>query len=296
MNVWRQHEFLLLAGLCSVTATACNRHESDSSARSPAQVIQRIRAWADFESDASSSSESTPIEVVHHASGIRMRLIPAGSYQRGAPASDQEANDTERPVHEVQISRPFFLGICEVTTSEWNRIMHPELQDHADKSHALDNLPIVVVSVDARDEFLSRVGCRLPTEAEWELAARAGVAASRYGPVDSIAWCATNSAGTLHPVGQKLPNAWGLFDTLGNAAEWTADRYSTDAYKALVSPVKDPCNTPGVLGSVVGAPIHVLRGGAWSGPADACRASSRIWYDSDSDANDFIGLRVAHDL
>lgn len=108
---------------------------------------------------------------------------------------------------------------------------------------------------DGRDVAWDRAadGWRLPTEAEWERACRAGSAEARYGPLDAIAWYAGNSGGRIHPVGTKAPNAWGLHDTLGNAWEWCWDVYDPEVY----------------------GPYRVFRGGGWADEPRACRASCR---------------------
>jgi len=113
-------------------------------------------------------------------------------------------------------------------------------------------LPIENVSWDEAFEYCQAIGGRLPTENEWEYAARGGIADARYGDLDAVAWHRTNSAGTTHPVGLKQANSWGLFDMLGNVWEWTDSDYYDDA--------------------------KVARGGSWTDLARFARASARYSF------------------
>ena len=181
----------------------------------------------------------------------------------GCSSGDSECAFDESPRHRVQITKSFQMGKFEVTQAQWQAIMssNPSFFKGAD-------LPVEEVSWDDIQQFLTRLNgrndgyrYRLPTEAEWEYAARAG-STDKYagGVLDQIAWYGDNSSSwehsssTTHPVGGKKPNAWGLYDMLGNVWEWCQDRYSSGYYSS--SPVADPHGpSSGVY--------RVLRGGSW---------------------------------
>jgi formylglycine-generating enzyme required for sulfatase activity len=148
------------------------------------------------------------------------------------------------------------------------------------------------VSWNDVQEFLQRMNAkndgyryRLPTEAEWEYAARAGSTSARYGELDAMAWYTANSGSQTHPVGQKQANAWGLYDMLGNVWEWVQDWYGGSYYQQ--SPGTDP------QGPSTGS-SHVLRGGSWTGSARVVRASGRYDVGPGGRSND-VGVRCARE-
>ena len=181
--------------------------------------------------------EGTPAGESREFDGIEFVQIPAGEFLMGS-----EARDYERPVTQVRISRGYWLGKHEVTQAEWEAVMgsNPSNFDECGP-----NCPVEEVSWDDVQEFIRRLNAavgeeryRLPTEAEWEYAARAGTSEDTYAgnltdpygrdPVlEGIAWYRRNSGGRTQPVGQKAPNAWGLYDMLGNVYEWVQDWYGT---------------------------------------------------------------------
>jgi formylglycine-generating enzyme required for sulfatase activity len=141
---------------------------------------------------------------------------------------------------------------------------------------------------------------RLPTEAEWEYAARAGTAGATYGSLDEIAWFGKNSNDESHPVGGKKANAWGLNDMLGNVREWVADTYSATYY--ATSPVDDPPGAPAntgvrggptpVPGGSPGVALPVIRGGGWPNPEGFLRASDRYHYYGPTLRVSDVGFRL----
>jgi len=228
--------------------------------------------------------------------GMEFVLVPAGSFEMGCGPSDGECPKWEKPRHRVTISRPFFLGRYEVTQKQWAAVMGENPSEYKDDRRPVDN-----VSWDDAQEFVRRLNViektgkyRLPTEAEWEYAARAGNVA-KYASGDDAAtlgdyaWFRDNAheetvggQRQTHPVGGKKPNALGLYDMYGNVWEWVQDRYA-DAY------VADPVTNP--KGPTEGAQ-RVLRGGSWNNNASNCRSAYRNRNDP-SNRNNNIGFRVA---
>ena len=183
-------------------------------------------------------------------------FIPQGDFMMGCSPGATCASD-QKPLHKVQITKPFEMGKYEVTQGQWQAVMG------SNPSHFTGNdRPVEGVGYYDAQDFLRTLNARndgyryrLPTEAEWEYAARAGTTGPSYGDLDAIAWLAGNSAGQTYPVGQKAPNAWGLHDMLGNVWEMCQDWYDGNYYAQ--SPAADP---PG------GAPDlgKTIRGGGWS--------------------------------
>src|SRR5260370_8630072 len=182
--------------------------------------------------------------------------IPAGSFMMGCSAGDHECHADEKPAHRVSITRPFEIGKYQVTQAQYEAVTT------ANPSYSQSrNLTVECVSGDDAQNFCEEVNgkgdgyhYRLPTEAEWEYAARAGDSSCRYGPVDEVAWSRDNSGGKTHPVGEKKPNAFGLYDMLGNVWEWVQDWYSITYYTQ--SAESDP-KGPG------SGEYRVSRAGSW---------------------------------
>src|SRR5215831_10031863 len=172
--------------------------------------------------------------------GIEFVQIQPGEFMMGCSVGDIDCNADERPIHHVQLTKPFQIGKFEVTQAQWQAVMGSNPSTIKGDDH-----PVETINKDETHEFINRLNAkndgfryRLPTEAEWEYAARAGTGSSYTGKLDEIAWYNGNSEDETHPVGQKKPNAWGLYDMEGNVKEWVEDLYSANYYAG--SPAVDP--------------------------------------------------------
>ena len=204
--------------------------------------------------------------------GMKMVLIPAGEFKMGSAKGEKN----EKRVHMVEITKPFYLGVTEVTQAQYEAVMgeNPSEIRVADR-------PVEHVTWHNAQKFCEKLSAkegrtyRLPTEAEWEYACRAG-STTEYCFGDSAAglgeyaWYDKNAGDAggryARPVGQKKPNAWGLYDMHGNVPEWCADYYAFDYYwqGRMVDP-SGPAESS----------TRVLRGGAWGHSACDCRSASR---------------------
>jgi formylglycine-generating enzyme required for sulfatase activity len=229
------------------------------------------------------TSQAPPDKTLVNSIGMELVLIPAGTFTMGS----EDGESDERPARQVTISRPFYLGKYEVTQGQWQAIMgnNPSLFRGDPK------LPVEQVWWSDVQAFIGKLNAkeggnlyRLPTEAEWEYAARAGSTLA-YGFGNEVsrlgeyAWYRDNAGGKTHPVGQLKPNAWGLYDMHGNVMEWVQDWYGRYSDK----PVTDPQGSPS--GS-----HRMRRGGAWNSVATVCRSSNR--YSVPGFRDDFLGFRL----
>ena len=211
--------------------------------------------------------------------------IPAGGFLMGSP-SHEEGRDSDERQHEVRISQGFWMGKYEVTQGEWESVMgsNPSFFNECGS-----RCPVEAVSWNDVQEFIRRLNergsgsgyvYRLPTEAEWEYAARFRTTGARHGELDDVAWYSGNSGGSTHQVGQKRGNAWGLFDMLGNVWEWTGDWYGQ--YPAgKVTDSGGPSTGSG----------RVLRGGSWNSSARSVRFAYRTDY-SPGNLGGYLGFRL----
>ena len=260
--------------------------------------------------EACAKSLRVPVEVVNSI-GMRFVLIPPGEYEMGTSAADgvrelEEAArwlpplekyyagriPTEEPRHRVKISKAFYLSACEVTQSEYEQVMHGNPSCFSANARGSESKrvagrntsrhPVENISWGEAVKFSRRLSAlpsevpaqrsyRLPTEAEWEYACRAGTTTRWFSGDDPesllpYAWFKANGEDMTHPVGGKLPNAWGLFDMHGNVFEWCADHYTTNYYgqSSLVDP-QGPSE----------GPYRVARGGCFGRHPLGCRSAYR---------------------
>jgi serine/threonine-protein kinase len=235
---------------------------------------------------------------------LKYLWIPPGTFMMGCSPGDTECSDDEKPAHLVTISKGFWMGQTPVTAAAFKRYARATgkaMPTPPDFNAGWNNqdMPIVNVSWDDSTAFCGWAGGRLPTEAEWEYAARAGSTASRYGPIDDVAWHKSNSGGGSHEVAQKRANVFGLYDMLGNVWEWVNDWYGEDFYQFLMK--QSPTMPPLPPGSSVLDPqgpesgqSRVVRGGSWWELPTDIRVSRRFRTVPDNIIYDF-GLRCVRE-
>jgi len=237
-----------------------------------------------------SSSTTSSNKKTYTVNGVSFTMVrvAGGTFTMGASSGDSEAHDNEKPAHQVTLSS-YSIGETEVTQALWQAVMG------SNPSHFTGNLqrPVERVSWNECQAFIRKLNSltgatfRLPTEAEWEYAARGGSQSIGYkysgsDNLGSVAWYSDNSSGTTHPVKGKQPNELGLYDMSGNVWEWCADWYDSSYYSS--SPSSNP------KGPSAGS-YRVNRGGSWNYNAWLCRVSDRS-YNTPSATYDNLGLRL----
>ena len=268
---------LILVGLVSLVAILVWLIPSRESAQSPRTP-----------QSPQSPPASPPSECETNSIGMEFTWIPAGRFDMGSRS--REAESDERPITSVQISEGFCLGKYEVMQAQWKTVMGRNPSQFLECG--LD-CPVERVSWIDTQNFIRQLtnmdgekgvrSYRLPTEAEWEYAARGNTTAERYARLGEIAWHNGNSAGMSNPVGQKQPNSFGLYDMLGNVWEWVHDWKGEYPSGTVIDPI----------GPSSGA-VRVYRGGSWSHDGEHARAASR-WSGSSYLRNNRIGFRLVMD-
>ena len=253
-----------------------------------------------------------PWHIRHLETGIDFLLVLPGSYERGAVASDEMARDNEKPSHAVAISSPFYMSQFEITNEQFKGLFSQYssgfyYRDSIAKS-GLDepNFPVSNVSWDEAMSYSETYGFRLPTEAEWEFVAKAGIKDSRFtwgnemNPGKLVANISNPSVKKKYawnwevfdwedgyelysPVGSFPANNWGFYDLIGNAWEWCLDAYSENVYEDYNGTTYDPLHTDGDK--------KVIRGGGWGNAPRGSRLTYR-WGYSKANKHNGNGFRV----
>ena len=242
-----------------------------------------------YASSSSVSSDGNDISIpVKNGISIEMVKVEAGTFMMGATSEMEEgiATDNEKPVHQVTLTKDYYMGKYEVTQALWKAVMgrKPSFFEG-------DNLPVEWVSWNDCQKFISKLNkmtgrrFRLPTEAEWEYAARGGKKSRGYqysgsSNISDVAWYDGNSGSKTHPVGTKQANELGIYDMSGNVYEWCQDSYVSYVSASQTNPT----------GAVSGA-FRVGRGGGWNCIARGCRSAFRYGYAPD-DRDSYLGLRL----
>jgi formylglycine-generating enzyme required for sulfatase activity len=242
--------------------------------------------------------QSQPPKEITNSIGMKLVLIPKGTFMMGSPKSEEERQDDETQ-HEVTIGKDYYLGVYEVTQAQYEKVMgkNPSYFQGAIVGNENADLPVDNVSWDDVVEFCKKLSdlpeekkagrmYRLPTEAEWEYACRAGSKTAysfddEEGLLPEYGWFSRNSSRRTHTVGLLEPNAWGLHDMHGNVWEWCSDWYEEYPKGAVSDPT----------GPKEGSD-RVIRGGSWDYEAAHCRSANRNGRDP-SFRFDYYGFRVA---
>ena len=287
-------------------AAGCSPQKSKPSAPVSNELTGEY-AVVDLQTGLVKNFDSAPSDLLsnnaYKTTKLVLRRIAAGTFAMGD--EDGDGSSRERPVHSVRISEPYYIGVFEITQGQWLETMGSQPSQFSANG---ETRPVESISWDdisgtsgiaATLSQLTGLVFDLPTEAQWEYACKAGEHTENCGCYidilrlwDGKMWYSANANAETHPVGQKQPNAFGLFDTRGNVWEWCRDRYSTPSgsepsYYAL-------CEQAGTAidpnGSDSGAD-RIVRGGGWGNGASYCRASSRSWRAASSQAAS-VGARL----
>ena len=249
--------------------------------------------------DATLNISPAAWDGVTEVKGVSFRMAPVdgGTFTMGSPTTEMGRGTNEGPQHEVTITKEYWIGETQVTQALWIAVMGVNPSSHKGNQ----DLPIENVSWNDCQQFITKLNeltgkkFRLPTEAEWEFAARGGTLSKGYifpgcpapqqgGKPKEFIWYTSNSDGTTQPVAQKQPNELGIYDMGGNVFEWVSDFYKAYSADAVTDPT----------GPASGS-MHVYRGGAYNRPVNECRCAYRYMGVLTFKAG-HVGLRLALDL
>jgi formylglycine-generating enzyme required for sulfatase activity len=282
----------ILVSLFVLLAVNCGRENTPVTTEGKTSLLKDTPVTTPGQSSPTLETITLETLTLDLGRGVKMELvrIPAGEFLMGSPEDEGTRDVDEGPHHRVRISKPFYMGKYEVTQAQWKAVMG----ENPSGIQGSGDLPVEQVSwydsVDFCWNASRKTGkyIRLPSEAEWEYACRAGsTTAYSFGgspdPLSQYAWYIDNSDPKTHPMGQKKPNRWGLYDMHGNVWEWCADWYGESYY--ATSPASDPRGA-------ASDEFRVVRGGSWLSRGRDCRSANRYWYMPD-DRKHYIGFRVA---
>ena len=286
-----QADTLVAQGRDAVAAAqaAAERQRAEAAARAEEERQRKAEEERRRAEEAERQRRAERPRELRNSIGMEFVRIEPGTFEMGSP-SDEPGRYDDETLHRVTLSQPFYLGKYEVTQGQWQAVMGRNPSAYSDCGR---NCPVEQVSWKDVERFIEALNLqegvtvyRLPTEAEWEYAARAGTqtvyhfgnAANRLG---QYGWYEDNSGGRTHPVGQKRPNAWGLFDMHGNVWEWVHDWYGDFPRGAVTDP----------RGPSTGA-SRVPRGASWGSLARYCRAAYRGRH-SPGYRYYYLGVRLA---
>lgn len=281
----------IIAAVTSGTDTVSQQEQPQQPVQQPVQqqpVQQPMQPVQQQQEQQPVEQQPEPERPQSNLPEIEMVWVSGGTFTMGATSEQgSDAWDDEKPAHSVTLSG-YYIGKYEVTQAQWKAVM-----GNNPSSFKGDNLPVESVSWNEVQEFIKKLNqmtgksYRLPTEAEWEYAARGGNNSRGYkysgsNNIGSVAWYYDNSGSTTHPVGSKSPNELGIYDMSGNVREWCQDRWASNYYSS--SPQRNP------QGSASGSD-RVLRGGCWDNDARNCRVSCRS-YVSPYSGGYYLGFRL----
>ena len=243
---------------------------------------------------------------------FRMIEVKSGEFMMGAASDQAEVEDAEKPAHKVKLTKDYFIGETEVTQALWEAVMGSNPSGFGTDDPNRGSLPVELVSwndICGKGGFLEKLNdvlkgqlpegrkFRLPTEAEWEYAARGGHKShnvqtmySGSGNIDEVAWYNNNSE-VPHPVKSLKANSLGLYDMSGNVGEWCSDRYGATYYEDCSNNGADTVTDP--QGSSKTDSRLIARSGSWFNDPYDCRVSSRGWLNDSDDEGNMVGLRLA---
>ena len=271
---------IMLGGLCAVAVLAYAETEKVIKVYNNGEVVatHKLSDFEYFQVEDVDAAELVKKETFT-VNGVSFDMIEVegGTYKMG---DDNSTEADEKPAHNETIAT-FQIGKTEVTQELWQAVMGTNPSNFKGEA----NLPVEKVSWTDCNTFITKLNqatgknFRLPTEAEWEYAARGGNKSQGYtysgsNTLDDVAWYKDNSSSKTHPVAQKQPNELGVYDMSGNVWEWTSDKYSDNYSSARTSS------------------LRVNRGGSWGSTATNSRVANRHYF-SESYTNDYLGLRLA---